>query len=133
MSRENEEIVRRILDGWAVGDFRAGLAYLDPDVALVTPPELIESGVFVGHEQLADYTRRFMSQYKRVTIAATADPRGVGEAVIVSVDQVGEGRTSGIDMRFSYFMVFTVTEGRVVRVESVMDEAAARAAAELSS
>ena len=30
MSQENVEIVRRIFDGWATGDFGAGLTDLDP-------------------------------------------------------------------------------------------------------
>ncbi len=130
MADENVEVVQRIYDGWATGDFRVAVADFDPHVMIVVPASFLEYGVFIGPDGIREYTHRFLDQYERVTIKA----RGlqvVGDTVLADVVQQGTGRLSGLDMRFTYFMLFTFRGGKIVRMESVLDEDEALEAAGL--
>jgi|SRR5215208_6474259 len=130
MSQENVETVRQILEGWGAGDFGPGVAAFDPQVTLVVPPAFLESGVYVGAEGIREFTRRFVAAYERVTIEATA-LRVAGDTVLADVLQVGNGRSSGLEMRIPYYMLFTLRGGKIVRMESMLDEGDALEAAGL--
>jgi ketosteroid isomerase-like protein len=124
MSQENVEVVRRIFEAWATGDFRAGVNDLDPHVMFVTPPDFPEFGVFVGPDGVRDFMQRFLEQWDRLTIEAK-DLQVVGDTVLAHVVQHGKGRTSGIEGDNRYFMLFTFRGNKIVRMENVMDEAEA--------
>ena len=131
MSQENVEVVRRIYEAGAAGDFRARVDDLDRHVVLVIGPDFPEFGVFVGPEGIRDYMHRFLDQWERLTIEAK-ELRAVGDTVLAQVVQHGRGRTSGIEGDNSYFQLFTFRGGKIVRMESIMDEGAALEAAGLS-
>jgi uncharacterized protein len=131
MSQENVEIVRRIYEAWATGDFRARVDDLDQHVVLVIGSDFPEFGVFVGPEGIREYMHRFLDQWERLTIEAK-ELRAVGDTVLAHVVQHGRGRTSGIEGDNSYFQLFTFRGGKIVRMESIMDEGAALHAVGLS-
>ncbi len=137
MSQENVEIVRRIFEGWATGDFGVGVAAFDPQVMIVVPPGFPEPGVYVGAEGIREFTRRFLAPYERVTIEATA-LRVAGAKVLADVVQAGKRRSSGLDMRGHVLharpvlISFTLRGRKIVRMESVLDKADALKAARLS-
>ena len=128
---ENVETARRILEAWATGDFAASLAALAPHAVLVVDPDFAEFGVYLGEDQIREYTLRFMEQFERVTIEPTYFKES-GDTVLVSVVQRGKGRMSGIDVSLPYFVLMTFRGGRIVRMESVMHETEALEAAGLS-
>jgi ketosteroid isomerase-like protein len=130
MSQKNVEVVQRIYEGWAKGDFRAGLDDLDPHVTLVVRPDFPEFGVFVGAQGIETLMRRFLDQWEQLTIEAK-DLRTVGDTVLARVIQHGKGTASGIEGDIRYFQLFTFRGEKIVRMESVMDEADALAAAGL--
>jgi len=70
MSQENVEIVREIYEAWLNGDFRAGADLLDQNVMFVVSPDFPEFGVFVGPEGVRQFMKRFLEQWKRLTIEA---------------------------------------------------------------
>ena len=121
MSQENVEIVRRIYDAWANGDFRAGIAYLDQHVVLVVGSDFPEFGVFVGAEGIRRYMRRFLEQWEELTIDAK-ELRTAGDTVIARIVQHGKGRASGIEGDNTYFQPFTFRGQKIVRIESIWDE-----------
>jgi len=65
-----------------------------------------------------------------LTIQAS-EVRAVGDTVIASVIQHGKGRASGIEGDSRYFQLFTFRGGKIVRMESVMNEREALEAAGL--
>ncbi len=130
MSQENVEIARRIYEGWAKGDFGAGLGDLDPNVTLVIRPDFPEFGVFVGAQGIETLMRRFLEHWEELTIEAK-DLRAVGDTVIARIVQHGKGKASGIEGDMRYFQLFTFRGGKIVRMESVMYEAEALEAAGL--
>jgi len=131
MPAGNVEIARRILEGWASGDFAAGVAALAPHAVLVVSPDFAEWGVFVGEDQIREYTLRFMEQYEQpVTIEPTGF-REAGDTVLANVVQRGTGRASGLELTLDYFVLITFRGGRIVRMESILDESEALDAAGL--
>jgi ketosteroid isomerase-like protein len=131
MSQENVEIVRRICDRWATGDFGAGVADLDPHVVFVVRPPFPESAVVFGAGGIRDYMRRFLEGWERYAVDVRA-LRAVGDTVVADALQHGAGKASGIEMEQRFFMLFTFRGRRILRIESVLDEAEALAAAGLS-
>lgn len=130
MTQQNVEIVQRIFEGWARGDFRAADEALDENVVFVMPPEFPDSGAYFGRDALAEYTKRFLEPWERIVIDAK-EIQAVGDTVLAHVFQHGKGVTSGAEVSTSYFMLFTLRGGKIVRLENVMEEADALAAVSL--
>jgi ketosteroid isomerase-like protein len=131
MSEENVELVRGILERWAVGNFVAGVADFDPHVVHVVGPSFPESGVFLGPERIRDYMHRFLAQWEHYTIEGK-DVRAAGDTVLARVVQRGRGRSSGIDSEVESFMLFTFRGPRIVRMEMMLDQNEALEAVGLS-
>ena len=125
-------VVRGVFDAWGRGEFGAAiLPHLDEHVLYVVSPDFPEFGVFVGLDGFAEYTRRFLAQWERLTIEAQ-HVEAIGDTVLVRCVQWGKGRVSGIEGDTQYSMLFTFRGDKIVRIEAVMDEGEASRAAGLS-
>jgi ketosteroid isomerase-like protein len=131
MSQENVEIVRRIYEEWATGDFRASFDDLDPHIVFIVGPDFPDAGVFNGTEGVREYMRRFLEQWDRYTLTAN-EIQAVGDTVIVGLTQRAQGRASGVQTEQSYYHVLTLRAGRIVRLDVLMHERDALKAAGLS-
>ena len=131
MSQENVDIVRRMLEGWKTGDFSVGIEHIDRHVLFVVRPPFPEEGIRVGPEGISDYMLGFLEQWERYTVEAT-ELRAVGDTVLARIVQHARGRASGIEGEASFFMLFTLRGRRIVRMESILDEAEALEAVGLS-
>ena len=123
--------MRRIYAGWGRGDFRAGTELYDPHGVLVLRPEFPESGVYVGPDAIADYTRDLLASYRGFAIEAE-ELIDAGDSVVVRVLQRAVGRSSGAPTELSYFQVFTFRGDSIVRIESIAEREDALAAVGLS-
>jgi ketosteroid isomerase-like protein len=121
MEQKHVEIVRSILAAWGRGDFTIGPSHFDENLVFVSRPEFPAFGVYLGVDALAEFMRDFLSQWKWTTFEADR-LWAVGDTVIVSVMQRGEGRTSGAELSLDFFMLFTFRGEKVVRYEVVMRE-----------
>jgi uncharacterized protein len=130
MSRENVEIVRRIFEGWATGDFGAGVGDLDPDVVFVVRRPFPEAVETVGPDGIRDYLRRFLDNWRTYAVEAR-DLQTVADTVLVDAIQRGEGKASRIEMEQPFFMLFTFRGGKIVRIESILNRDEALEAAGL--
>ena len=131
MSQENVAVVRRIFDRWATGDFGAGLADLDPDVVFVVRRPFPEAGETVGPDGIRKYMRGFLDNWARYAVEARSY-RAAGDTVVAKAVQRGQGKASRIEMEQEFFMLFTFRGGKIVRIESVLNEREALKAAGLS-
>jgi ketosteroid isomerase-like protein len=127
MSKENVEIVRRIYEGWSRGDFsESELFDADVEFEMVDWPHPAKSrGVDAMRETWL------------TTLAAWEDFRAKPDEVIDHGDNIlvlnsisGRGRGSGADVSALTATVWTVENGRVVRLALYWDTARAREAAE---
>jgi ketosteroid isomerase-like protein len=131
MSQENVEIVQRIFDGWAVGDFSTGLADLDPHVVFIVRHPFPEAVETAGPDGIREYMRRFLDNWESYAVEAR-HLQAVGDVVMADAVQRGEGKASRIEMEQEFFMLFTFRGGKVVRIESILDRDQALEAAGLS-
>ena len=131
MSQENLEIVRRIFEAWAVADWSIGNDYYDRHVVFVMSPDFPAFGVSYGIDQVKAYWRDFLEQFERTTIEAKR-LQTAGDTVLAQVVQHAKGRASGVEGDIPFFMLFTFRGKRIVRVESMIEEAEAREALGLS-
>jgi ketosteroid isomerase-like protein len=130
MSLENVGIVRRVFEGWAVGDFGAGLADLDPDVVFVVRPPFPDAVETAGPDRIREYMRRFLDNWESYAVEAR-DLQAVGDVVVADAVQRGEGKASRIEMEQEFFMLFTFWGGKIVRIESFLERDQALEAAGL--
>ena len=126
MTADNASIVRSVYERWSEGDFTTQDVY-DPNVVLVMRPEFPDTGVYVGTEGVADYTRGFLEPWSRITIEAD-EIMVAGDSVVVAVRQRGTGSASGAATEINYFHVWTLRGGKAIRLESIRERAEALAA-----
>jgi ketosteroid isomerase-like protein len=131
MSSERVETVRRIYEGWAKGDFRAGTELYDPEITLVQSEGFPERGSYAGIEGVSRYMRTFLEAWETITIEAE-ELTDAGESVIAEVMQRGVGKGSTAETDFRYFHVWTFRGDRVIRLDTIRDRADAFEAAGLS-
>ena len=127
MPSENLERIARIYEAWARGDFSAEIGVFDPELTFVVDDEIPDAGTYEGLEGLRRYTRGFLDAWESLTIAAESLEEG-GDAVLARVRQEGVGKDSGAAVTLNYFHVWTLRDGRVIRLESILREDRARAA-----
>jgi ketosteroid isomerase-like protein len=121
MSEENVEIVHRILDSWAKGDFREGVDDLDPYVSYVVRPPLAEPTACVGPEAISNYMREFLRQWVGYVVEAKELQR-FGDTVLASAVSRAAGRRTGIHTEASFFILFTFRGRSIVRMEFIVDK-----------
>jgi ketosteroid isomerase-like protein len=123
MSQEHVEVVRRILDAWADGDFGGGVEGLDQHVLFAVSNDFPEAGVLVGPAAIGKYMRTFLENWEHYTIEATRID-SVGDTVLAHVLQHGHGR-DGLAVEVPSFVLFTFRGGRIVRLEWLRHESEA--------
>jgi ketosteroid isomerase-like protein len=136
VSEGNVEVVRVLFEAFGRGGTDEVLAlaepYLDPEVEWLQPPEDVEGEV--THRGLDD-VRRFFEQWFEAFADFAVELDGVrdaGEMVVAFVHEHGRGRTSGLEVDWRVAYVFSLRDGKVVRLERFWDRAAALNAAEVS-
>ena len=121
------DIVRWIYEGWADGDFTRGAALYDEASVFLLRPEFADAGVYVGPEQMERYMRNLLEPWEHLKINCV-DLAEVGDSVIAEVKQSGRGELSGALTSFTYFMVWSIRGGTLMRLENVIDREQAYAA-----
>jgi ketosteroid isomerase-like protein len=120
MSQENVEIVRRIYDAAGRRDDDATwLALYDPevdwDVSHSPARDLLGRRVYHGHEGLRSFFRDWHEAWEEVT-PELEEVIDAGEHAISVETTRGRGRTSGAEVELPHYAVWTIRNGKVVRV-----------------
>ncbi len=135
MSAENVEIVRRLYQTVERGDTAAVFAFYDPEVEwdMTRGPlaGLTGWGVYRGHEGLRRFFRERHEAWEEITDECEELIDG-GQAVISITTSRGRGRTSGIEVEGRNSSVWTIENGKIVRVVWFATRAEALTAAGLS-
>src|SRR3954452_20477729 len=116
MSQENVEIVRRSADAFSRGDWDGALAEYDPDIEWVEMPSLgPDASTYTGREQLRGAVESWIQMWREydIEVCRYAD---AGDGVVALVRERGRGGTSGASVEREIGELFTVRDGRVVRV-----------------
>jgi ketosteroid isomerase-like protein len=127
MSEENVEIVRRVYEGWARGDFSEGEVF-HPEVEfeMVDWPHPARSR---GVEEMRRAWQTTLSAWDDFR-AQPDDVVDYGDNVLVLNSIRGRGKGSGAEVSAQTATVWTLEAGRVVRLRLYWDTTLAREAAE---
>lgn len=117
MSRENVEIVRRATDAYDRRAFDEVIEWLDPGIEWdMTRVDLPDLDVYRGFDELLTFHEMWEESWEWVQL----EPRefiDAGDHVISVVCQRGRGRLSGVEVEQSFGQVWTVRDGKIVRME----------------
>jgi ketosteroid isomerase-like protein len=131
MSRDNVEIVRRVVDAIRDRRWEEAMRQLARDAELHgTVGGLTEGGVWRGPEQIRDFFEQDGEAWdeRRLEAEQFID---AGDCVVVPLHEFRRGKGSGVEMETDTAMVYEVRDGRVVRVQGYMDRGQALEAAGL--
>jgi len=132
MSQENVKTLRRALDSFNRRDRLVWLAVCDPECENVPPREWPESAPIRGAEAIWDFFVEAQDAWEGGSYDRA--PRGHAEDDVIVANQRRQmrGKSSGAGVAWSYWVIFTFRDGKVVRFEWFADRAEALEAAGLS-
>ena len=127
MSEENVEIVRRAFayEIYGVGDRAEAEAIFDPDVVLNPTDER----PYYGLDAMRDDYERWASAFEELKVTLEEIIDG-GDRVVLVAHHQGRGR-SGIEVEARFYEVYTLREGKVLRVDEYTEREEALEAAGL--
>jgi ketosteroid isomerase-like protein len=122
MSQENVEIVRTFLRL----DVEEALAYADPAIVWNPTEELPTEGHDAVRSSL-EYWKREWQDYELTTEELVDN----GDRVVATVRLQGRGRGSGVEIDARFYDVFTLRDGKIVRMDQFTERSEALGAAGL--
>ena len=121
------KIVRRLFEAYAAGELEKALADADPEI--VWNP--VEETATQGHDAVGENLRRWETDWEDLR-TVPEEFVDAGERVVVTVHFAGRGRGSGIDVDVRLYQVWTLHDGKAVRMDEFTERAEALEAAGLS-
>ncbi len=122
MSQENVEVIRALYEGWLTGEM--GLERLDPEISMVESGTLPGAVTAYGFEAVKRYMESFAKHWDEIRF----EPEefiDAGDAVVVVARLVGTGKQSGVQVTRSWAYVWTVRNGRALKMVGYADRAEA--------
>jgi ketosteroid isomerase-like protein len=117
MSQENVEIVRRFL---VIDDLDEALKYADPGI--VWNP--VEESSAQGHDAVRASTERWKSEWDHYELMPE-EFADMNDRVVVTVRFRARGRLSGIELDARLYDVFTLLDGKIVRMDQFAERSEA--------
>jgi ketosteroid isomerase-like protein len=117
MSQENVEIVQRLFDVYNERSFAENADLIDPTIVWdFSRLELPDGTSYTGYLELSGFVETWEEGFESEHVEAqeTVD---AGDRVVAVVHHRGRGRLSGIEVDQTYAMVWTLHDGRAVRMD----------------
>jgi ketosteroid isomerase-like protein len=129
MSQENVEVVRRAFayEVYGVGDRAEAEAIFDPNVVM-NPTDERPS---YGFDAMRSDMERWASAFDELELTAE-EFIDAGDRVLVTAYHRGRGRGSGVEVDTRFYELYTLRDGKVVRVDEFTDRPEALEASGLS-
>jgi ketosteroid isomerase-like protein len=129
MSEENVEIVRRAFayEVYGVGDRAEAEAIFDPNFVM----NPTEEGLSYGLDAMQSKWERWTGAWDELEVTAE-EFIDAGDRVLVTAYHRGRGRGSGLEVGTRFYELYTLRDGKVVRVDEFTDRPEALEAAGLS-
>jgi len=130
MSQENVELARKGYAAIARRDFEAVLELMDPNIESHNPPEVPEAGVHRGHEAVRrDWEQTFeLFEDFSIDVEQYFD---AGDELVVFLLYRGRARGSSADIEAKMAHVWTIRDGKAIRLRQYLDRGEALEAAGL--
>jgi ketosteroid isomerase-like protein len=124
--RDNVEIMRRGFEGFRQRGIDAMADLIHPDFEAHADPQLTtEPDVYRGADGIRRWYEGFEGFMEEVRFE-TDEFVGSGDRVLVAARLVGRGAGSGIEVEQRAWQVWTLRDGRAIRLDTYADEAEAR-------
>lgn len=114
MSRENVEIVQQSYEAFDRGDYRSALEAFDPGVEFDLS-HFPEGRVYHGHDGLREAFRIWLGTWEDYR-QERDELIDAGDEVVVPIREHGRGKGSGVALTRVTFAVWTLRDGKTVRV-----------------
>jgi ketosteroid isomerase-like protein len=124
VSQENIELVRKGIDAFNRGDFDAALAFADPEIEWRDAPDMPDAGTHRGHEAVK---KRWQAMREALEGFYATPERffDVGDHVVVFLRVGGRGSGSRVPVDRPIAHIWTIRNGKGLRVEVHPDRAKA--------
>jgi ketosteroid isomerase-like protein len=116
MSAENVELVRRLLEVYNERSFAENFDLIDPEIVWdVSRVQLPDGESYSGRDELRDFVQAWEEGFEAEHVEAQ-EIIDAGDQVIVMVHHRGRGKLSGIEIDQRFATVWTLRDGRAVRM-----------------
>jgi ketosteroid isomerase-like protein len=132
-----EVILRAAQAGFAAvnrGDFESSFLIYHPEIEIITPPRLVAIGfdpAYRGRDARFDYQRRWTQEWGEMRFQPT-EMLDLGERVLFVGRIAGTGLTSGAAVETEWAVLYTLSDGQLIREQPFFDHREAFVAAGLS-
>src|SRR5689334_13874614 len=122
MSEENVEIVRRHIDAWRSEKAALALTFLDPHIVMDLSRTGFAEGPFYGSDAISEHFRAYAGTFAEYQweIERLTD-LGAGTVLVVATES-GRGKGSGISVEHPVAVLYTLIDGKIVRITFFRDE-----------
>ncbi|HEX2436449.1 MAG TPA: nuclear transport factor 2 family protein [Solirubrobacterales bacterium] len=118
MSEENVELVKRGFDAFAREGWRALLPFLHPEFEAITSPDVaMEPDTYRGTEGVRRYFESFEDAMEDIRFVTEGEFIDAGDKVVVPFRLAARGKETGIEVEQPAVQVWTLKDGKAVRVE----------------
>jgi ketosteroid isomerase-like protein len=130
MTQENVEVVRACFEATARGDWDAAMTAIHPEIEydLSFFPE---GRVYHGHTGIREAFRIWLGAWQDYRLEWDEILDTGDQTVVVIGRELGRGKGSGVDVTRDVFAVWTMSEGKAIRIEFHPEREAALEAAGL--
>jgi ketosteroid isomerase-like protein len=129
VGEQDVELIRRLHEAWIAGDREAALALADPGIEWVEPPDSLAPGTHRGAEGVEASMEDWTAPYEEYRLEVT-ELRDLGDGLVLAcLHQYGRAHGSTVPVESKAFNLWTVRDGRAMRMEMYRTEAQALAAA----
>lgn len=109
------DVVREIVDALNRGDVESMLARMDSDFEWRPLEDSPVSRNYRGHEHVRGYVEDWLGTFDGLRLEL-GEASAVGDHVVVEVQGYGRGRASGVELYNRFCQVWTLRDGRAVRM-----------------
>ena len=131
MSQENVEVVRKLFEIYNERSFAEHVELIDPEMVWDFSRVELPDGMPRGRAEFP----RFIEAWDEGFESEQMEPRELidcGDRIVATVHHSGRGKASGIEVEQTFAMVWTLGDGRAVRMDMYPSRAEALQAVGLS-
>jgi uncharacterized protein len=110
------DLVRALYEAINARDYEAGFALLDEDFEWVEPEQTLLSGNHRGFDEVRQAIEVQLEVWEEFTIEPE-EFHEVGDRVAVPIRQRARGGSSGVEIEIRIGHLWTIHEGKIVRLE----------------
>jgi ketosteroid isomerase-like protein len=130
--RQNISVIRAGFEAFERGDGEFVLSQMDPEIEIYSPPALVNSGSYRGHEGYTRWLTDWLEAWNDFNIGTKHDEiEAVGDRhVLVPVHQTAVGRGSGVPVELDLCFMAEIANDRLVALHLYPEVDEARGVAE---